>query len=180
MGTTFKETGVKLTLLAPSGGVTRNLPALIGALLMIPDRTAAEGVEFVGVTEGVHTLVKTSAQAWTVGQKVYWNVGTSKCDTDGTTGPLIGVATEVAANPTATGVVRLNGVAPDVAEGPQATIAALTFGTNIAAATANGALADSSATNPTEAQFNELAKELGTKINDIIAALKAAGVVASA
>lgn len=61
----------------------------------------------------------------------------------------------------------------------QPVLAKLTFGTNIAAATANGALTDSSATNPTEAQFNELAKELGTKINAIIDALRAAGIQAS-
>lgn len=60
-----------------------------------------------------------------------------------------------------------------------AAVADLTFGTNITAATANGSLTDSSATNPTEAQFNEPAKELGTKINDILAALRAAGVIAS-
>lgn len=62
---------------------------------------------------------------------------------------------------------------------PQPVLAKLTFGTNIAAATANGALTDSAGTNPTEAQFNELAKELGTKINAIIDALRAAGIQAS-
>jgi hypothetical protein len=46
--------------------------------------------------------------------------------------------------------------------------AALTFGSNITAATANGSLTDSAGTNPTDAQFNELAKELGTKINALI------------
>jgi hypothetical protein len=39
---------------------------------------------------------------------------------------LIGVATVVADNPSSTGTVRLNGVAPDTAEGPQAAIASLT------------------------------------------------------
>lgn len=66
------------------------------------------------------------------------------------------------------------------AAAPAAAIADLTFGTNIAAATANGSLTDSSATNPTDAQFNELAKELGTKVNGILAALRAASVVAAA
>lgn len=64
--------------------------------------------------------------------------------------------------------------------------AALTMGTNITAATADGALTDSSATNPTEAQFNELAKELGAKINQnrvdiaaIITALQNAGLMST-
>lgn len=65
------------------------------------------------------------------------------------------------------------------AAAPATAIADLTFGTNIAAATANGALTDSSATNPTDAQFNELAKEVGVKINGVLAALRAASIVAA-
>lgn len=60
---------------------------------------------------------------------------------------------------------------------PQPAIATLAFGTNIAAATADNTLTQSSGTNPTEAQFNELAKELGTKINAITAALRNAGII---
>lgn len=58
---------------------------------------------------------------------------------------------------------------------PSAALADLTFGTNITAATANGALTDSSATNPTDAQFNELAKEVGTRLNAFGAVLRAHG-----
>lgn len=58
-----------------------------------------------------------------------------------------------------------------------AAVADLTMGTNVTAATANGSLEDSSATNPTEAQFNNNMKELGTKINAILAALRLAGIV---
>lgn len=179
MASNYKQPGDVMPFTAPSGGVTSGVAYLIGALLVVALADAAEGAEFQGATSGVWSLPKTSAQVWTEGQKIYWNAGTSKADSDGTTGILIGVAAVAADNPSATGYVRLNGVAPAASEGPQAAIASLTFGTNITAATANGALTDSSATNPTEAQFNELAKELGTKVNDILAALRAAGVIAT-
>ncbi len=77
---------------------------------------------------------------------------------------------------TGPGLVQLPGA---TAVAQPAAVADLTFGANITAATANGALADSSATNPTEAQFNELAKELGTKINAILAALRTTGAIAT-
>lgn len=170
--------GKIMTFTAPSGGVTSGKAYLIGKLLVVAAVTAAEGASFAGAAEGVFTLDKTSAQAWTEGQKIYWDAANARCDSDSTLGQLVGVAAAVAANPSSTGDVRLNGGAPATAEGAQAAIADLTFGTNITAATANGALTDSSATNPTEAQFNELAKELGVKTNAILAALRAAGILA--
>ena len=63
------------------------------------------------------------------------------------------------------------------AGGAAAAIADLTAGTNITAATADGVLTDSSATNPSDAQFNELAKEFQTKINLILAALRSANII---
>lgn len=178
MATNFVQDGDILDLLAPYDR-TSGQGMQVGSIFAVALGTALSGAAVRGKTSGVWTLTKTSAQAWTVGQKIYWDNSNKRCDSDSTVGQLIGVAAAVAANPSSTGVVRLNPGAPATAEGPQATIAALTFGTNITAATANGALTDSSATNPTEEQFNELAKELGTKVNDIIAALKAAGIVAA-
>ena len=61
------------------------------------------------VTTGVFTLPKVSALALTVGQAVYWD-DTAKNVTATTSGNTrIGVVTEVAANPSATVNVRLNG-----------------------------------------------------------------------
>lgn len=174
----YIQPGKTLTAVAtrdvePSDGM------LIGALFGVSNGSYANGEEGEFTVAGVHDLAKTSAQAWTVGVRVYWDNTNFEVTTDSAAGPLIGVATEVAADPSAVGRVKLLGNAPATAEGPQAAIASLTFGTNITAATANGALTDSSATNPTEAQFNELAKELGTKVNDILGALRAAGIIAT-
>jgi predicted RecA/RadA family phage recombinase len=179
MARNFIQPGETLSLAAPSGGVVSGTGYLIGGLFGVALTTAAEGVTFEFKVTGVWQLAKTSAQAWVVGDKIYRNAATGAMDTDATTGPLVGVAVAVADNPSATGIVRLNGGAPSTAEGPQAAVASFTFGTNITAATANNALTDSSATNPTEAQFNELAKEVGTKVNDILVRLRAAGIIAT-
>jgi len=44
----------------------------------------------------------------------------------------------------------------------------LTMGTNITAATANGSLEDSAATNPSDTNFNNNMKEIATKINAML------------
>lgn len=126
MARTYIQPGEVVTKTAPVGGVTSGTPVLIGSLFGVPQTDADYGAEFELLVVGVHELAKTSAQAWTEGQKIYWDNGNSRCDSDSTVGQLIGVADQVAANPSSTGKVRLNGVAPATAEGPQGAIAALT------------------------------------------------------
>ena len=157
--------GKVLRLTAPSGGVTSGNLYIIGALAVVAAITAAETLSFDGYAEGVFSLPKTSAQAWTEGQKIYWDAGNSRCDSDPEVGKLIGVAAAAADNPSATGNVRLNGVAADLLEGTQDTIAA------VAEADADGTYGA-----PEAALINELK----TKYNLLLAACKAAGIVASA
>jgi predicted RecA/RadA family phage recombinase len=58
---------------------------------------------------GVFELPKTSAQAWTVGATIYWD-GSGATTSDGSgSNVLIGKALAVAANPSGTCIVRLNG-----------------------------------------------------------------------
>jgi predicted RecA/RadA family phage recombinase len=129
MATTFRKSGDTVTVTAPAGGLTVDVPALIESLFGIPQFSAAEAAECELMVTGEHVLSKTSAQAWVEGQKIFWNTGTSLCDSDSTTGPLIGVAVAVAANPSSTGIVRLNGSAPSTAEGAQGAIVVLTDST---------------------------------------------------
>lgn len=105
------HTGKVMTYTAPSGGVTSGTPVLIGALLVVPVTSNLEGEKFAGETEGVISFTKVSAQAWTEGQVIYWD-NTNKRFTSASASGLfpIGVAAEAAANPTAIGKVRLNGV----------------------------------------------------------------------
>lgn len=65
----------------------------------------------------------------------------------------------------------------DQALSAQAAIADLTMGTNVTAATANGSLEDSAATNPSDTNFNNNMKEIGTKINAMLAALRASNIL---
>jgi len=115
MARTYKQPGDVLPLTAPTGGVTAGTPVLIGGLLVVPQNTAAEGEPFEGMRTGVHTLPKTSAQAWTQLAKVYWDNTNKVCTTTATSNTLIGVAAAPAANPSATGDVVLAGVPYDAA-----------------------------------------------------------------
>lgn len=103
--------------------------ALVGSIFGVATKDVLNTVEGTFCTKGVFDLTKTEAQAWTQGQKIYWDNGNKRCDSDSTVGPLIGTATRIEANPTTTGRVLLNGSAPATAEGAQAAIVALTDNT---------------------------------------------------
>jgi len=121
----FIQEGEVLTLTAPYT-VSSGAGAQVGSIFGVATGAIASGVEGEFATCGVYSLAKTSAQAWAVGDKIYWDNSNKRCDTDGTVGMLIGVATAIAANPSSTGYVKLNEAVPSSAEGPQAAIASLT------------------------------------------------------
>lgn len=163
MATNYKQPGKILTLTAPyqrNSGEAAQVGSIIGVAL----GTVANATEGEFATEGVWTLPKTSAQAWTVGQRIYWDNSNKRCDSDPTVGQLMGVATTVAANPSSTGTVRLNEAVPSLAEGAQATVAA------VATADADGTYGAAEAT---------LINEIKTQFNDVLAKLKTVGIIAS-
>jgi predicted RecA/RadA family phage recombinase len=131
MATNFVQPGHVLELEAPTGGVVSGTGYLIGSLFVVALTTVAQTLRFSGQIDGVWTLPKVSAQAWTEGQKIYWDDGNDRTTTVATDGVLIGVASVAADNPSSTGDVRLNGAVSELAEGPQATIAALTDSTGV-------------------------------------------------
>lgn len=108
----FIDSGETPTLAAPYDRLSGE-GALIGSLFGVAVKDVLSGADGVFCTEGVFTLKKTSAQAWTVGVKLYWDNTAKEVTTAAAAGAnmLIGVALEVAANPSSTGVVRLNGTA---------------------------------------------------------------------
>lgn len=83
--------------------------ALVGKLFGVAVADVVSGAAGQFLTRGVFTLPKTSAQAWTVGADIYWDDTNKAATTTATANTLIGKALAVAANPSATGVVRLNG-----------------------------------------------------------------------
>lgn len=105
----FKQHGDMITIIADaaiaSGALIR-----ANSLLGVAATDAAIGEEVELKTTGVFELAKTSAQAWAVGNPIY-AIAASNLLTNvpGTGNYLVGIATEVAANPSAVGSVRLNG-----------------------------------------------------------------------
>lgn len=160
MATNYIQDGDVLTLTAP---YQRNsgLGALVGSIFGVSLGTVASGATGEFAVEGVFSLAKTSAQAWSVGDRIYWDDTNKRCDTDPTVGPLIGCATAAAANPSSTGYVRLNEGVPGLDEAKQ--------GAQVADVTTAAAtdLATSEA----------LANQLKTTVNAILAQLRATGII---
>jgi len=82
---------------------------LVGSIFGVAQGDVAVGDDGEFDTRGAYDLAKVSAQAWTVGQKIYWDDSVKLCTTTSGGNTLIGVAIAVADNPSATGIVRLNG-----------------------------------------------------------------------
>jgi predicted RecA/RadA family phage recombinase len=58
-------------------------------------------------TEGVFSLPKTTSEAWSIGQALYWNTGTSKFTTDASKLPVGARAAAAAGSSATTGAVLL-------------------------------------------------------------------------
>lgn len=159
--TNYVQEGDTLTLTAPSGGVVAGTGYLIGGQFVVALNTVAQTLPFAAAVEGVFVLPKTSAQAWTEGMRVYWDNSNHRCDSLGSIGQLIGTATAVAANPSATGEVRLNCACPELLTGARTAISddATTAASDLATAVA-------------------LANALKAKLNALLAALRLSGTIA--
>jgi predicted RecA/RadA family phage recombinase len=112
MPSNFVSPGRNVTLTVPAAGVVNGSGYLVGAIFVIAQRTVAftSGATFEGATTGVWDLAKVSAQAWIEGDKIFWDASASKAtNVFGANARFIGIAVAAAANPSATGKVRLNG-----------------------------------------------------------------------
>lgn len=105
----FVQPGNTVTVAAPYA-LASGAGALVGTLFGVASGAADNGAEVELVTEGVFELPKLSAQAWTVGAVIYWDNTNKWCTTVVGSNVAIGKALAVAANPSATGIVRLSGV----------------------------------------------------------------------
>lgn len=103
------QVGHSIDVAAPTGGAVSGVGYLLGAMFGIWGASAAAGVMTALHLVGVYTLPKNSAEAWTVGQAIYWDNTNFRCTTTSTSNTKIGVATAAAANPSSSGNVRLNG-----------------------------------------------------------------------
>jgi predicted RecA/RadA family phage recombinase len=167
----YKQPGDVLTLVAPYT-VLSGAGAKRGAIFGVAESDTLINVSGEFKTEGVFSLAKTSAQAWVAGERVYWDDANKRCDTDSAVGMLIGSATAVAANPSSTGLVKLNGGATsELFEGAQAAEAdiVITAPNTQGGATPTAAQVDTGIT-------NTVAPVL-VKINALLAKLRIAGIL---
>jgi predicted RecA/RadA family phage recombinase len=102
------QQGDALYVTAPGGGMTSGNGYLIGSVFGIAAFTASAGVtNAVIYIRGAFVIAKVSAQAWTQGQLIYWDNVAFNCTTVSTSNHPIGVALNIAGNPSATGQVLL-------------------------------------------------------------------------
>ena len=104
----FIQNGSVVTVPAPAN-VSSGGGVLVGTLFGVAAYSALSGADVEIKTDGVFDLPKTSAQAWTIGAAIYWDNSNKVCTTSSSDTTLIGKAMAVAANPSDTGRVRLNG-----------------------------------------------------------------------
>src|SRR5437867_3617600 len=102
----YVQNGDVLSLLAPYA-VAAGDGLKVGSIVGIATSAADNGADVEVLTRGVVDVKKTSAQAWTVGAPVYWDDSAKEFTTTSTSNTLAGVATAAAANPSATGRLRL-------------------------------------------------------------------------
>ena len=102
--------GEIVTVPAPAAVASGEM-VVVAALFGVAQADAASGAPVAIVRRGAFTLPKTSAQAWTVGAKLYWDTTNDVATTTATGNTLIGMALEAAANPSSTGAVLLDGTA---------------------------------------------------------------------
>lgn len=113
---TFIQHGDCLTVPAPAGGTNSGELYKVGGIIGVAATTEVAGALVVLKLDGVFGLTKVSAQAWAVGDLIYMNTTSRSLTNVSATGlVLVGVATDVAANPSATGACRLNGVSAPAA-----------------------------------------------------------------
>jgi predicted RecA/RadA family phage recombinase len=105
----FIQRGDTVTLVAPYALASSGLGVKVGSIVGVAVAAASSGADVEVALTGVFDVKKTSAQAWTVGALVYWDDSAKEFTTTSTSNTLAGVAVAAAANPTATGRVRLNG-----------------------------------------------------------------------
>jgi predicted RecA/RadA family phage recombinase len=104
----FIQDGKTITLTAPYA-VSSGAGLLVGSIFGIASNDAPIGLDVETLIQGVVTIAKTSAQAWTQGLLIYWDDTNKVATSVSTSNKLIGVAVAAAANPSGTGNVLLNG-----------------------------------------------------------------------
>ena len=105
----YVQPGNTITLTAPYA-VASGDGLLVGSIFGIAAGSAASGEPVEAALTGVYDLKKVASQAWSVGDKVYWDNTAKEATKTTTSNTLIGVAIEAVAGGAGDtiGRVRLN------------------------------------------------------------------------
>ena len=103
----YIQPGDSVTVPAPADVKSGDL-VVVGDLFGVAQFSAKAGDDVEIATKGVFGLPKVSAQAWSLGAKVYYVAADKNISTTATGNTFIGHATEAAANPSDFGAVRLS------------------------------------------------------------------------
>ncbi len=93
----FIQPGNTVTLTAPYA-VAPGDGLLVGAIFGVASTASANGEAVEAVLAGVFDLKKTASQAWSVGDKVYWDNTAKETTKTATSNTLIGVAVDAVGN----------------------------------------------------------------------------------
>mgnify|MGYP006290968275 CR=1 FL=1 len=106
----FIQSGHIVTLPAPYA-VNSGDGVLVGSIFGISAITAAAGDSIETGITGIYDIKKTSSQAWSIGDKIYWDNTAREATKTATNNTLIGTAIDIVGNTAAEtiGRVRLNG-----------------------------------------------------------------------
>lgn len=104
----FVNAGAVLTAIA-AADVLSGEAVKFGNIICIAQTSAEAGEEFTALREGVFDVPKVSAQAWTVGSRVYWDDTNKVFTTTASGNTLCGAAYADAKNPSDLGRVLLTG-----------------------------------------------------------------------
>jgi predicted RecA/RadA family phage recombinase len=189
----YVQPGNVITLIAPAN-VSSGHGVLVGSMFGVAQFDALQNAEVECLVVGVVDIAKVSAQAWAAGDPIYWDDSAKLATTVAGANTLIGVAIEVAANPSATGRLRLNGP-PGLLNAIVEAAAVADLGGTLTG-TVDGALADvaaialstaggntysdaavNTAVNTAITSINLQLKEIQSKINVILARLRSTNVI---
>ncbi len=104
----FIQDGDAQTFVAPYA-VTSGQGFLVGAVVAIAQTTVASGANVEGAVEGVFDVLKASGQAWTQGQKIYWDNTAKNFTNILTSNTLVGAASLAALTGDVVGRVYMDG-----------------------------------------------------------------------
>lgn len=97
-----KSPGSVVSLTAPTGGVTRDTPVMVGGFFGMPHNTAAAGASFELITEGEFTFPKATGAAWAEGDVLYHDSASQNL-TKTRIGPAVAKASAAATSGATTG-----------------------------------------------------------------------------